>query len=116
MTSLAQAWVGVGRAAWAPVQRPCVTERHSFREEEAYNVTRDRNIWSGMAVIISTRIPVFLIDDLYAETGSIDDVIEAYPRLTEGDVFNALAYAREFSALVERDREWHQRAIADAIR
>lgn len=120
MTSLAPAWPGrTRREAWESSPPPCRSERPRFRDDEAltrYNVVRDRNIWSGMAVVLGTRIPVFLIDDLYSETDDISEVLAAFPRLTEGSIFYALAYARDHAVLVAQDRDRHHRAIEAAIR
>jgi uncharacterized protein (DUF433 family) len=116
MTSLAPAWgTSPEVASWAP--RPACRggSPGGFMRDDAYNITRDKSIWSGMAVVIGTRIPVFLIDDLYNETGNIAEVLAAYPRLSEGDIFYALAYARDYAGLVSADRNKHYLAIAEAI-
>lgn len=116
MTSVAPVWGGTQEAiSWNPQQK-CKGGHSGFTTDSAYNITRDPTIWSGMAVVLGTRIPVFLVDDLYAETGDIAEVSAAYPRLTEGDIFYALAYARDFAGLVSEDRERHHRAVADALR
>lgn len=116
MTSLAPAWGAAQEAiCWSPQQK-CKGKHGGFATDSAYNITRDPTIWSGMAVVLGTRIPVFLIDDLYTETGDIAEVLTAYPRLTEGDIFYALAYARDCAGLVSEDREKHHHAIAQALR
>lgn len=119
MTSLAPAWPGLARPAWETNAPACRSERFGRRghdEVVRYNVTHDPNIWSGMAVVVGTRIPVFLIDDLYTETNDTAEVIAAYPRLSEADIFYALAYARDHAVQMAQDRAKHQRAIEAAIR
>jgi uncharacterized protein (DUF433 family) len=84
--------------------------------EARFNLVRDPEIWSGVALVAKTRIPVFMLVDLFKETGKVEDVIDAYPRLTVADVHNALEYARAFSDSVGRDREAHERAVEAALR
>lgn len=117
MTSLAPAWGATQEAiCWSPQQKCRGGGHGGFDSDSAYNITRDPSIWSGMAVVLGTRIPVFLVDDLYAETGDVAEVLAAYPRLSEGDIFYALAYARDRAGLVAEDRDKHHRAIAEALR
>ena len=64
-------------------------------------ITCDPNILVGKPVIKGTRIPVSLILNLLAHGYTIKRVIEAYPTLTETDVFAALEYAEE---IIGRER------------
>jgi uncharacterized protein (DUF433 family) len=63
-------------------------------------MTRDRieinpEIMLGKPVIRGTRIPVELILRKLSEGASEADLLDAYPRLTRGDIQAALAYAAD---------------------
>ncbi len=49
----------------------------------------------GKAVIRGTRIPVELLVRKLAEGAPIEDLLDAYPRLTVEDIRAALAYAAD---------------------
>lgn len=49
----------------------------------------------GKPVIRGTRIPVELLVRKMAEGATIEDLLDAYPRLTEADIRAALAYAAD---------------------
>lgn len=49
----------------------------------------------GKPVIRGTRIPVELLLRKLAEGATMEDLLDAYPRLTEKDVRAALAYAAD---------------------
>lgn len=74
--------------------------------------TRTPEIWGGAAVVSGSAIPVFMVEDLYAENHSVEDVLENYPWLTAAAVLRALAYAAEMPHLVAADRQRHLEAIA----
>ena len=52
----------------------------------------------GKPVIRGTRIPVELILRKLAEGGREEDILDAYPRLTQQDIRAAIAYAAEVVA------------------
>ena len=52
-------------------------------------------IMGGKPVIRGTRIPVELILRKLAEGASREDLLDAYPRLTEPDLLAALRYAAD---------------------
>ncbi|MFW6184414.1 MAG: DUF433 domain-containing protein [Chloroflexota bacterium] len=58
----------------------------------------DPQIMVGKPVIRGTRIPVELVLKRLAQNPNVDDLLEAYPRLTVEDVKACLEYAQ---ALVE---------------
>jgi len=60
----------------------------------------DPNILAGKPVIKGTRIPVYLIIELFATGMNIKGVLKEYPELKEEDVKAALLYA---SKLLERE-------------
>ena len=64
-------------------------------------IVRDPNIMVGKPVVKSTRIPLERVLQHLEETVDVDDLFQAYPRLTVDDVRACLGYAR--SAL-EEDR------------
>jgi uncharacterized protein (DUF433 family) len=55
----------------------------------------------GKPVIKGTRIPVELILRKLSEGATMSDLLEAHPRLTQEDVYAALAYAADAVALEE---------------
>ncbi len=56
------------------------------------HITIDPRICNGKPVIKDTRIPVTVILDQLADTGSIDGVLHKYPELTFKQVTAALHY------------------------
>lgn len=58
-------------------------------------------ILCGKPVIKGTRIPVYLIVELFAAGYTVDKVIEAYPTLTKEDVGEALNYAASLAKYEE---------------
>jgi uncharacterized protein (DUF433 family) len=53
------------------------------------------SVMLGKPVIRGTRIPVELLLRKLAEGATIEDLLDAYPRLTAEDVRAALAYAAD---------------------
>lgn len=53
------------------------------------------NILSGKPVVAGTRITVELILDKLGAGESIEQILEAYPRLTRKDVLSAISFASE---------------------
>jgi uncharacterized protein (DUF433 family) len=49
----------------------------------------------GKPVIKNTRIPADLILEKLSEGETIDDLLEAYPRITKEDIFAVLAFAAD---------------------
>ena len=49
----------------------------------------------GKPVIKNTRVPADLILEKLSEGEAIDDLLEAYPRITRKDIFAVLAFAAE---------------------
>ena len=49
----------------------------------------------GKPVIRDTRIPVELLLRKLSEGATVSELLDAYPRLTEGDVRACLAYAAD---------------------
>ena len=64
----------------------------------ADRITIDPKILVGKPVVRGTRVPVELVLKHLAENLDVDDVIQAYPRLTIEDIRACVAYAQ---ALVE---------------
>ena len=58
-------------------------------------ITSDPNVLFGKPAIKGTRIPVELILDELAGGTTIDEIIEAYPRLSYEAIFAALAFAAD---------------------
>ena len=54
-------------------------------------ITSDRAVMLGKEVIRGTRVPVELILRKLAEGASHQDLLDAYPRLTEADLLAAMS-------------------------
>jgi uncharacterized protein (DUF433 family) len=57
-------------------------------------ITIDPRICNGKPVISGTRIPVTVVLDQLAETGSVEGVLRRYPELSSEQVKAALQYCR----------------------
>ena len=57
-------------------------------------ITQDPAILGGKTVIRGMRIPVTLIVDFVASGSTVEEILDAYPVLTEEDIEAALAYAK----------------------
>lgn len=55
-------------------------------------ITVDPRICNGKPVISGTRIPVTVVLDQLAETGSVQEVLRRYPELSPEQVKAALRY------------------------
>ncbi len=69
-----------------------------MRSDKGKNVERitvDPNIMVGKPVIKGTRIPVYVILELFESGNSIEDILDTYPDLEEDDVKAALHYASD---------------------
>jgi uncharacterized protein (DUF433 family) len=60
---------------------------------------------NGKPVVAGTRIPVTVILDQLAESGSVDAVLQKYPELTAEMVTAALHYSREVIERTELEPE-----------
>jgi uncharacterized protein (DUF433 family) len=56
------------------------------------HITVDPRICNGKPVISGTRIPVTVVLDQLAETGSVEEVVKRYPELSPEQVTAALQY------------------------
>jgi uncharacterized protein (DUF433 family) len=56
------------------------------------------DVMLGKPVIKGTRIPVELIIRKLGEGASFEDLLDAYPNITETDIHAALLYAAEYLA------------------
>jgi uncharacterized protein (DUF433 family) len=56
------------------------------------HITIDPRICNGKPVLSGTRIPVTVVLDQLAETGSVQEVLRRYPELSEEQVRAALQY------------------------
>ena len=65
--------------------RPTVTERIEINPD----------VMQGKPVIRGTRVPAELILRKLSEGASIEDLLDAYPRLTADDIRACLAYAAD---------------------
>jgi uncharacterized protein (DUF433 family) len=61
----------------------------------AGRVELNAEVMLGKPVIRGTRIPVELLLRKLGEGASIEDLLDAYPRLTQEDIRSALAYAAD---------------------
>ena len=102
---------------------PSVTGAHLFHVARGAHqaggvggIVRDATVWGGRAVIDGTRIPVFVIEDQFKESRTVEGVLEAYPELKPADVHVALAYAELDHEGVARDRETYRAGIPPEAR
>ena len=56
------------------------------------HITVDPRICNGKPVIAGTRIPVTVVLDQLAETGSVQEVVQRYPELSPEQITAALQY------------------------
>lgn len=61
----------------------------------ASRIEIDPSVMQGKPVIRNTRIPVELVLRKLAEGATIDDLLDAYPRLTKQDIRACLTYAAD---------------------
>ena len=59
-------------------------------------IERDPEVMMGKPVIKGTRITVELILRECARGAPVDEIVDAYPKLTSDDVHAALAYAADY--------------------
>lgn len=74
-------------------------------------VARYDGVLGGKAVITGTRVPVFMVEDIYRERGSVAAVRESYPQLEEQQVLGALFYASAHPDDVAADRSQYREAF-----
>lgn len=79
-------------------------------------VDRDPDVWGGRAIICGTRIPVFALVDRFRSSGGMEDVLEAYPELSEPEVLRALAYATRHQEGIEEDRRTYREEVPPEAR
>jgi uncharacterized protein (DUF433 family) len=58
-------------------------------------ITLDPGVLAGKPVVRGTRLSVEFVIGLLAEGWRVDDILAAYPHLTQDDVRACLAYARD---------------------
>jgi uncharacterized protein (DUF433 family) len=61
--------------------------------EQLKRITFDPQVMGGKPFIRGMRVTVGTIVGLIASGQSIEDVLEAYPYLEQGDIYEALSYA-----------------------
>ena len=64
------------------------------RADRFPRIVRNSRIQGGEPVVRGTRVPVRAIVVAWREHGDISQLLEAYPRLTEGDIQEVLAFYR----------------------
>jgi uncharacterized protein (DUF433 family) len=60
------------------------------------------SVMLGKPVVRNTRIPVELVLRKLSEGATVEDLLDAYPKLTEADIRACLAYAAEAVAHEEQ--------------
>ena len=70
------------------------------------HITRDPEICGGEAVITGTRVTLRTILASLAEGDTPEELLGAFPTLTESDIQGVIAYAASSSALEHELREW----------
>jgi uncharacterized protein (DUF433 family) len=74
-------------------------------------IIRRADVWGGKAVVEGTRVPVFMVHARLQSGWRPEEIREAYPRLTEGDVEAVIGYAQAFPARVLADRRAYERSL-----
>jgi uncharacterized protein (DUF433 family) len=69
--------------------------RLSDKRYNSLMIESNPNILSGKPVVAGTRITVELILDKLGAGESIEQILEAHPRLTRQDVLSAISFASE---------------------
>lgn len=89
----------LGQGALPVELEPIAHEVHDALElmrrrdpEDIGSITRHRYVLHNEWVAAGTRIPVWMIQDLWHSEYSIDDIMREYPELTRDDVVNALEF------------------------
>ncbi|PTS87603.1 antitoxin [Sphingomonas sp. HMWF008] len=59
------------------------------------HIHSDPGILGGKPVVRGTRISVELILEYFEDGGTVADILDAYPHVTEADVRAAIAFARD---------------------
>lgn len=59
------------------------------------HIHSDPDILGGKPVVKGTRISVELILEYLADGGSVEDILDGYPSLTEQDVRAAIAFSHD---------------------
>ena len=65
------------------------------RENWREHIAIDAHIHHGVPCIKGTRVPVSVLVGSLADGDSINDLLAAYPHLTEADIHAALKFAAE---------------------
>lgn len=88
-----------------------VTRPAPRRAEPHPRIVRRADVWGGKAVVEGTRVPVFMVHARLQTGWRAEEIREAYPRLTEGDVEAVIRYVRAFPARVMEDRKAYERSL-----
>lgn len=68
-------------------------------------VERCQGVCGGRAIIRGTRIPVWLIFKRYRAGETLEEIQDAYPRLTPSQVLDAIGYAFDYIEEIAKDIE-----------
>lgn len=68
-------------------------------------VEKRPGVCGGRAIIVGTRIPVWLIFKRYRGGGSLEEIQHAYSHLTPSQILDAIAYAFDRIEEIKRDIE-----------
>ena len=72
------------------------------KTEHCY-VHKDRTICGGVPVIVGTRIPVRLVYQRTQAGETVEAIRQAYPHLTPAQIHDALSYAYDHLAEIEKE-------------
>jgi|GEM_PF-222823 len=75
-------------------------------------IVRRPDVWGGKAVVAGTRVPVFMVHARLQSGWRLEEIREAYPRLTHEDVDAVVRYAQTFPERVTADRTAYERSLA----
>ena len=102
-----KAWV-LEIAARGEGTEPLSTEDMG-KDAERY-ISINPRVLSGTPCVRGTRVPAHYIADMKKNGDTVDDILSAYPSITEGQVHAAVAYTRAFPRLARPGIEppWRQ--------
>ena len=64
-------------------------------------ITMDPNVMLGKPVIKGTRIPVYVVLNLFGEGLTFEEILRQYPDLTKEDILAAIKFAAKFTDFEE---------------
>lgn len=87
-----------------PVAMLVAAERHEEERREHPHIGRVEGVCGGEPIILGTRISVARVIELFKDSGSVDEIMEALP-LSPAQVYGALSYYYDNQEEIEQALE-----------